>query len=117
MDTTFFRPEWGWVIVIIAVIGVIWYLSQSESYIVLETPAGGIIDPEDAPLPPGSPSTDPLDTGIEDEMWGPLYPLPERPPYAKLSGLPYNYPPLQNDPFLPHGDLAKIAQQTTFSNR
>ena len=89
----------------------IYYMYTVDNYEILETPSGGIIDKNDLPpVEPRNMSIDPVDVGIEGELFGPLYPLPERPPYAKMAGLPYNFPPLQND-------IQAIANNTAFSNR
>jgi hypothetical protein len=104
---------------LLVAISLYYYLSR-EHYepLAVETPAGGIIDHDEDDFrittSANGIDTDPIDTGIDDTMWGPLYPLPERPPYASLSGLPYNFPPLQND----IGDgLTLNKGETVFSNR
>ena len=118
MDSAAFRSVAVIVLLVVVVIGAWYWYSRWEGFEVgfmpagaaskvlitpasyAETPAGGILD-GDYTL--SNISTDKEDVGVEAEIWGPLYPLPERPPYATLSGLPYNFEPLKED--------------TVFSNR
>lgn len=71
----------------------------------VETPAGGILD---GYYRLANMDMDPEDVGIKNEIWGPLYPLPEKPHYVTMSGLPYNFPPLSTD---------VVKDETRFSNR
>jgi hypothetical protein len=56
-----------------------------------------LIDPATLPKYVHGLDVDPVSVGINNEIWGPLYPNKQERRHVKLDGLPLNYPPLSED--------------------
>lgn len=101
MELGTFKLYWLVAVVAIATIvgGVLYVYFKIDHYSpeIIETPAGGLIDPETLPRYIHGLDDDPVSVGINNEIWGPLYPTKKERRHVRLDGLPFNYPPLSED--------------------